>query len=1090
MSNWWDEAPLATDSPAPASADNQEGAWWEAAPVAGPVALATPDAPARSDGREHGSMNAAARGFVDGIPIAGPALLGAIDKGDAIVRSVTNDTKYSEEAARAADYGKQVEGEHPYAHLAGEIGGGVAGTAPLVAAWPAAFGASAAALPARIIASGSSGLLLGGADAAVRSGGDARGTLFGAGLGAGLGAAGPAVGRGIGKAVEMVTGGEPGMHMIRQAVRGFTPSELESAQFIRDQAASLPGSGVDLSVGEALNAATGGKASRLSQIERVAANSGGEGGQLAGEFYAARPAQVDNSFRATADRIGAQSASPTNLGFDVQRAAQAGVAQTPEGMALTAARQAAGPRVTPAQAGQTIQTDLRARRDALEATREAQANADYAAARAAPENVGIERTIQVERPGEPVVTQQQYSRPQFTADAPRPYDPPPTAGGVSNAEAGPESLARFVARNGGLRLDGDVAATDLHRFNIPGLGNVARPTGKGIDDFWRERLIEEGYFRPDPDGGMARDITNDLLRKLQNEQRGAPSYPLTSSRTMQPGATAGQMSDEYGAALSQARSRMADDLHQAGVNSATLHPAIQDRIVGALMRGEHANGADAYEAVANRLREPPAPLVKTPTIVEEIPDVRTGQVDPRPAISAVAEQARTAKGDVRSALAATARDLYEPGGQPAMSVEELLHARERLDMRIQDALKVGDGTKVRDLQIARTNLDSSLKQVPEVATADANFAANSRPLDPFQGNAPLAQVTRQDPLTSRMAMPAEQVPGMVQGPTAAREVLANGTPAAREALGRRLQTQILDAATAPDGTVSAQTIRSHMLAHEDTLAQLPEVRDALTGIARARDGMVRVEASPLGQIAASPEVKRATDVLFAPSPAPGSHGEVASAMGALARNNRSAAEQLARHFTESTFNEATQMRRGLEAQYGGAGWASAIRGNSQQSRNLEATIRALPDGDMRWTALDRLATTLEATGFRPQKGSDTTFNTAIQKELASGKTPIGQAVSDALAGGAAGAAVGGPKAGLAGMVVGAKRGIGDTITHARMLNNGEAIARLMFDRKALPDLRALAQSKPGSRNAELFSARLLSLANGGAGELRQSAAAR
>lgn len=110
--------------------------------------------------------------------------------------------------------------------------------------------------------------------------------------------------------------------------------------------------------------------------------------------------------------------------------------------------------------------------------------------------------------------------------------------------------------------------------------------------------------------------------------------------------------------------------------------------------------------------------------------------------------------------------------------------------------------------------------------------------------------------------------------------------------------------------------------------------------------------------------------------------------------------------------------------------------------------------------------------------------------LASGKTSIGQAVSDALAGGAAGAAVGGPKAGVAGMVVGAKRGIGDAVTHARMLNNGEAIARLMFDRKALPDLRALAQSKPGSRNAELFSARLLSLANGSAGELRQSAAAR
>jgi hypothetical protein len=101
----------------------------------------------------------------------------------------------------------------------------------------------------------------------------------------------------------------------------------------------------------------------------------------------------------------------------------------------------------------------------------------------------------VERPGEPVVTPQAYSRPQFEGDAPRPLEAfaRPDA---QIAEAGPESLARFIARNGGIRLDGDAAATDLHRFNIPGHGNVARPTGKSIDDFWRERLIEEGYFRP------------------------------------------------------------------------------------------------------------------------------------------------------------------------------------------------------------------------------------------------------------------------------------------------------------------------------------------------------------------------------------------------------------------------------------------------------------------------------------------------------------------------------------------------------------------------------------------------------------------
>ncbi|POA55258.1 hypothetical protein C1884_29960, partial [Pseudomonas sp. GW460-R15] len=91
-------------------------------------------------------------------------------------------------------------------------------------------------------------------------------------------------------------------------------------------------------------------------------------------------------------------------------------------------------------------------------------------------------------------------------------------------------------------------------------------------------------------------------------------------------------------------------------------------------------------------------LVKTPTVTEEIPDVRFGQVDPRPALAAVAEQGRTAKGDVRGALTAAGRDLREPGGDLDMSVAGLLHARERLDFNIRAAQDIGDATKVRDLQ--------------------------------------------------------------------------------------------------------------------------------------------------------------------------------------------------------------------------------------------------------------------------------------------------------------------------------------------------------------------------------------------------------
>ncbi|MCJ2112968.1 hypothetical protein MKK64_17445 [Methylobacterium sp. E-025] len=220
-------------------------------------------------------------------------------------------------------------------------------------------------------------------------------------------------------------------------------------------------------------------------------------------------------------------------------------------------------------------------------------------------------------------------------------------------------------------------------------------------------------------------------------------------------------------------------------------------------------------------------------------------------------------------------------------------------------------------------------------------------------------------------------------------------------------------------------------------------------------------------------------MLFPQVPQGANHHEIAAAMTAVARNNPAAARDLTRIYLETLFNESTQQVKGIAVQYGGAGFASAVHGNPQQRHNLEAVLRVLPDGEMRAAAVDRLLTTLEATGYRPQKGSDTAFNQAIQKQLASGNTPVGQAIASAASGAAAGASVGGFSGALGGGVVGLKHGISDAMTHARMMGNGEAIARLIYDPKALPDLRALSKSPPGSKNAELFTARLLRLANDG-----------
>lgn len=1018
------------------------------------------------------------RGIINGVPVVGPYMLGGVNRGVAAVRSLQNGTTFPEELKKVEEFGESTAKANPWSTFGGEMGGGVLGTLPLVAAAPVAFGAGAASLPVRMGASMASGGVLGAADAAVRSDGDADATAFGAKVGAGLGLAGPAIGAGVGKAVRSFTSKGRSQALVTEAIDGISDKDLASAQFMIEQAKSLPGGGVNLSLDEALNAVTGGQANRASQLARVVGNSGGEGGRIMGEFYAGRPASIDNVGRKAFDGIAPQNLEPTKLGATVQAAAQAGVAGTPEGQAVIRATQGMGPRVTQDQAGQVIQREMRAVADAREAARKTQADADYAVAKNVPDRVGIERTIEVERPGEPIVTQPAFSRPQFEAGAPRPAEAFERPSAIADDPNG-ISLARFIAQNGGLRLDGDAAATDLHRFMVPGVGKVARPDGKGLDNFWRERLIEEGYFRPDADGGMARDISSELLRKLQNEQRGIPSYPLDSAGRPK-GRTAGaQAADEYANARSLAEGRFDEDLARVEIDPKGIHPDIRERVVGALMRGEETDPLTAYERTVGAMKGPLDPYVKSTTVTETIPDVRFGQVNPQAALDAIDAQMRSAKGDVRGALSQARKDLFGPGGDTDLTVEGLLHARERLDHAISAAREVGDATKVRDLQIARSTLDGELKAVPEVATADANFAANSRPLDAFKGETPLGRVVRQDPDTGRMATPAEQVPSNLHGATAAREFLANATPEARRAFQGREVTRILDQVGGGEGGVTASRLAAAMRENEDILAQLPEARSKLQGLAAAYRGRETVERSPLGKIASRPDVKNAVNALFPTNPLVGSQNEISTAVGSLARSNPRAARDTVRIYMEGVFNEATQDLKGIASQYGGAGFASAVRGNGQQRQNLEAAIRALPEGETVWTAMDRMLTVLEATGYRPTKGSDTYFNNVIGTRLREGNDPIGKAITDVVTGAVAGAGVGGPQGAVGGAALALKRSAKEIAQERRMLKDGEAIARILTDPKAMSLIRSLAKQPAGSKSAEMLTTKLIVLANRG-----------
>lgn len=880
--------------------------------------------------------------------------------------------------------------------------------------------------------------------------------------------------------------------LLRESLEGIRDEDLAAAGRLIEESRNLPGGGVGLTLDEALNRVTEGRAGRLSQLSRVVANGGGEGGRAMADFYARRPGEIDAVGRAAFDGVAPATSSPTGLGFDLQGAARAGIAQTPEGAALAQAREAVGPRTSADRAGQVIQREMTGVRAGREAVRKLQGDRDYDIARAAPERVGIERTVTVERPGEPLLQTLDNN-----AGAPLRYDPPPrgpdTLGALAPTRpdappvpAGAKSLARYIAENGGIGLErGDVKAAGLDRFRQPGVANLVREDGKGIDAYWRTKLIEEGYLPPDRAGGMERNIHDELIGLLEQEQRGRRTYPWDWQGHDERSGF-GQMRDEFQASASTALADVRKALAEAGVDPRTVDKGALDRAAAALVRGEDRDPLSAFERVVMAAREPmsgPSSRMVPTTVTEQISAPRFGQVNPQAALDLIDRQLLTAKGDVRAALEATRRDLLERSVDPVsgrretdLSVDGLHQARERLDRRVAEALERRDGILADRLGGARSALDESLKAAPEMAVADANFAANSRPLDVFAGDAPLGRVTRQDPLTGRMATPTEEVPSHLKGATAARELLANATPEARTAYGNRLATQILDGATDKRGAIDPDRLNGLLRDNADVLEMMPEVYGRLDGVVRARDGLDRVLASPLGRIAEQPDVKRAIGAVFPANPLPGSTREVAEAMGALARNRPTAARELARIHLEGVFNEATQETKGLAKQYGGAGFASAVRGNSQQRANLEAVIRALPEGDTIWVGLDRVLSTLETTGYKPVKGSDTAFNQVIQERLKNGQGPVSAAITEAVSNAAAGGGIAGSSGALGGAVLGLKKAIGGEITKRKLSVNGAALARALTDPAALPDLRALTRSADGTPNAQLFTNRLLALA--------------
>lgn len=236
MANPWDDDPIVQ----PVGQTAVQGNPWDADAIVTPrnasrkshisfeegqALLNAEEQQQRMEGAS-GAVGAALTGLANGVPVAGPALLGAGQRGAALASTVINPgTTYDENLREAQGITQQAQEEHPWVTTGANIAGAVGGTIPMIAAAPAAFGVGVSSTPVAMAAGGASGLAIGTADAGVRSDWDPWEMTKGGLLGLGIGAAGPVVGDLVGRGVKAFQSSRATADAARQA--GTSPEAVD-----------------------------------------------------------------------------------------------------------------------------------------------------------------------------------------------------------------------------------------------------------------------------------------------------------------------------------------------------------------------------------------------------------------------------------------------------------------------------------------------------------------------------------------------------------------------------------------------------------------------------------------------------------------------------------------------------------------------------------------------------------------------------------------------------------------------------------------------------------------------------------------------
>lgn len=728
---------------------------------------------------------------------------------------------------------------------------------------------------------------------------------------------------------------------LSDAAGGLDRSTLDAAQRLMDVAQQQ---GTPLTLAEAVQHVTDG-GTRLGSLQRVVEQSRG-GAEAMGRFYAGRPDQVQDAGGAAIDRIGTVPAVPLDgsmgpvypntsaIGPGVQRAAQGALDATQLAQDARAALSTAGPRVGAEQAGQAIQGDLRSTYDARLAARLAQARSDYAAAGSDTINPdGVQAILDdLDR--------------QATADktgllAPRLRDLRKRLS-VPAKPQGPQWEADPLGS--GILPD----APDMP--SPPASSYMDRPEVAPRPDVPRPQTLHQ-FVRA---AGGVRDPGGDLKAMGLDQVPGlvvGPGKGFNPDQMRQAAAQAGFLGPNIDEAMANTT---IGDLHDALAAERPVHSVYDSAALDVW------NAHDLSRAEAGELRG------------------STGRsaMPGRPPMSAY--------GDELGAAAPA-----EPSRVPITDIANLDRARKVYNDRI--ALPVTAPGAIEKETVATLGpvldrLGNVMEEgSPAFARAKSNFRQNSIPLQPFEQIPGIVRSIEQDRYGSRFMTPADQVPGAILGggPSSARAFNSVATDPARQAMENHFTTTLLDQATGPTGLVDADRLAKVVRDNGDTLRQFPAVHARMQRVIDTQQALAPLGNTMAGRLAATPQFREQAAILLSPNPVPGSAREVGEAVRQVAEQSPAAARALVSQHIWQTFAETTQANVGGPNQWAGPKFAAAIRGNSEQAKNLRAAVEAL-HGPQAWQDFSKVLDVFEAMGRRQAPGSQTEFNRQLSTELQKG----------------------------------------------------------------------------------------------------------